>query len=106
MFEHLPAELPSDPRNRPWADPKRGYDDSEQRMRRLHDKMARAERDARERTEALAVLEQLRARGVSLSVQNGTLWAGPRDVCVNGTRQKIEQWRDWFVILLSEETAA
>lgn len=55
-----------------------------------------------ERMRAAEALAELQARGVRLSVRGGRLYAGPPELVVNGTAQRIEEMKALFVELLQE----
>lgn len=103
-MDDLHADLAfADRENRVWADPARGFDYSERRLRRKLEAMQRREREAAERAEALAALADIRTRGVRLRVVDGELRAGPPGLVINGTEAAIRRWRDWLVVLLQED---
>lgn len=76
-----------DRHNLPWADPKRSLDYSMARLRK---------------TAARKLLAELAARGIVLSVRDGKLCRNREAVIVNGTAQRIEFWREWFIEVLQE----
>lgn len=86
-------DIPYNRENRPVADPRRYFDYSEKRLKRRLERMR-----------AVEALADLQAKGVTLTLRNGKLRAGPASLVINGTAQKIEQYREWFVVLLSGVT--
>lgn len=54
------------------------------------------------RTAARRMIEELREKGITLTVADGRLWArGPQGSVVNGTAMAIDKYKAWLIEVLN-----